>query len=139
MVEENNSSNSFNSLLEKNYGFWSSLLLAFVVAVAFFSVASRFRFFVTSSPVARARSFTPLMLPVTVKSFSVLAPPRFLMPREKMARSSIFTFLPSRSSSLIQFTMSVSVPLMAPFEKGVLWLLMCSARPSSVMVSSMTG
>ena len=35
--------------------------------------------------------------------------------------------------------MSVSIPLMAPFEYGVLWFDMCSASASRSMVSSITG
>ena len=96
------------------------LPLVFVVALAFFSDASRFRLLAISSPVARARSFTPLMFFDTVKTSSLTAPPLFLMPSEKMARSAIFTFLPSSSSSLMHYTMSVSIPVMTPFEYGVL-------------------
>ena len=42
--------------------------------------------------------------------------------------------MPSRSSSLMQTTMSVSIPLIAPFENGVLWFDMCSASPSRLRV-----
>ena len=93
------------------------LLAAPVMAVAFFRVASRFRDLATRVPVARARSFTPLMFLVTENSSSEAEPPLlFLMPREKIARSSIFTFLPSSRSSLIHEIMSVKRPLMTPFE-----------------------
>ena len=66
------------------YG-WTVLsgVTVFVVALAFFSVAERSSTLVVSSPVARARSFTPLMLAEVEKSSSLLAPPRFLMPMEK--------------------------------------------------------
>ena len=61
-----------------------------VRAVAFFRVASRFRALATRMPVARARSFTPSMFLEMVKSSSEVAPPfLFLIPRLKMARSSI--------------------------------------------------
>lgn len=69
-----------------------------MVAVAFFSVASRLMLVADSSPVARARSFTPWMFLDTLKSSGMAAPPAFLMPSEKMARSEIFTFLPSSKS-----------------------------------------
>ena len=84
---------------------------------AFLSVASRLSDFALRSPVARARSFTVSTFLATLNSLSLSAPPfLFLMPREKMARSSIFTFLPPSSSSLIHVTMSVRIPLMAPLE-----------------------
>ena len=75
----------------------------------------RFRLLAISSPVARARSFTPLMFFDTVNASSDTALPLFLILSEKMARSAIFTFLPS-SCSLIHDTISVSMPLIAPFE-----------------------
>ena len=70
--------------MEKDYG-WTVLsgVTLFVVALAFFSDAERSSTLVVSSPVARARSFTPLMLAEVEKSSSLLAPPRFLMPMEK--------------------------------------------------------
>ena len=55
-----------------------------------------------------------------------------------LARSGNLTFLPKRRSSLVQTTASVRMPLMAPLEKGVLWLDMCSANSSRPMVSSAT-
>ena len=90
------------------------------MVVALFSVASRLRVAGVSVPVARARSFTPLMCCVVLNSSSVSAPFLFLMPIEKMARSGSFTFLPCSRISLIHPIMSVSIPLMAPAENGVL-------------------
>lgn len=94
----------------------SLLTILPLMKVAFFRVASRLSDFDISSPVARALSFTPSMFLETVKSSSLSAMSLFLMPREKMARSSILTFLPSRSSSLIQAIMSVRRPLITPLE-----------------------
>ena len=73
-----------------------------------------------NSPVPRARSLKPSMFFCTENSFSVLAPILFLMPMEKMARSSILMANPWEASSLTQITMSVIIPLMAPLENGVL-------------------
>ena len=91
-----------------------------------------------SSPVALARSFKPVMYFDTLKSSLVGAPSLTFKPMEKMARSGNLTFLPKRRSSLVQTTASVRMPLMAPLEKGVLWLDMCSANSSRPMVSSAT-
>ena len=91
-----------------------------------------------SSPVALARSFKPAMFLEMLKSSLVGAPSLTFKPMEKMARSGNLTFLPSRRSSLVQTTASVRMPLMAPLEKGVLWLAMWSANSSKPMVSSAT-
>ena len=79
-----------------------------------------------------------MILPCVEKSSGVTAPFERI-PTLKMPRSSIFTFLPSISSSLIQFTMSFSMPWMAPVEKGVLWVDMCSAKAAMSTVSSHTA
>ena len=50
------------------------------------------------------------------KAAAEAAPFLLTMPTEKMARSSSFTFLPSRISSLVQEIMSVSTPLISPSE-----------------------
>ena len=59
-----------------------------------------------------------MILPCVEKSSGVTAPFE-RMPTLKMPRSSIFTFLPSISSSLIQFTMSFSIPWMRRWRRGV--------------------
>ena len=108
-------------------------------AVAFFSVAARLMVLALNSPVPRARRRKPSMFLAMVNSFSEAAPSLLRMPMEKMARSSIFTAKPCKVSSLMHDTISVIMPLMAPLEKGVLWLAMCSARPSIPTVCVMTG
>ena len=121
----------------------SSLWLSVSEVVDFLVVTST-RLMVASrleddnSPVALARSFKPSMFFATLKSSLVSAPHFTFKPMEKMARSGNLTFLPSRSSSLVQTTASVKMPLMAPLENGVLWLAMCSANSSRPMVSSAT-
>ena len=66
------------------------------------------RFSVLSSPVALALNFNPRMYFATLKSSLVGAPPFTFSPREKMAMSANFTFLPKRSNSLVQAAASVS-------------------------------
>ena len=75
-------------------------------------VVSRFEVF--SSPVALARRRRPSMYFATVQSSFLSAPPFTFRPREKMARSGNFTFLPKRRSSLVQPTASVNMPRIAP-------------------------
>ena len=75
-------------------------------------VVSRFEVF--SSPVALARRRRPSMYFATVQSSFLSAPPYTFRPREKMARSGNFTFLPKRRSSLVQPTASVNMPRIAP-------------------------
>ena len=87
-------------------------------------VASSFRLAEVSSPVPRARSLAPRTYFDTLNSSGVGEPPNTFSPTEKMARSGNLTFLPIRSSSLVHATASVRMPLMAPLEKGVLWLAM---------------
>lgn len=83
---------------------------------ASFSWPSRLIWALLNSPVARARSFSPFTLLARVNSAAEAAPFLLTMPTEKMARSSSFTFLPSRISSLVQAIMSVSTPLINPAE-----------------------
>ena len=73
-----------------------------------------------------------------VKSSLLVAPADF-SPAEKMARLGSFTDLPSSTSSRMQFTISVSTPVMAPFEYGVLCSDMCLARSSTPMVLPMVA
>lgn len=116
------------------------VVLPLIVVLSLLSIrlmlASRFAD--DSSPVALARSLRPAMFLVMLKLSLVSAPSLTFKPMEKMARSGNFTFLPKSSSSLVQLTASVSMPLMAPAENGVLWFDMCSANLSSPMVSSAT-
>ena len=114
-------------------GLW--VLLLFTASTRLIDVS---RLADDNSPVALARSFKPMMYFATLKSALVSAPPFTFRPMEKMARSGNLTFLPRRSSSLVQTTASVRMPLMAPLLNGVLWLAMCSANSSSPMVSSAT-
>ena len=90
----------------------------FVVTSALLMLASRLADI--SSPVALARSLSPVIYFATLKSSFLSAPPFRRKPMEKMARSGNLTFLPSRSSSLVHATASVRMPLMAPLLKGVL-------------------
>ena len=111
-----------------------------VTADALRSVASRLSDTFDSMPVARARSLTPRMLRFTLKSSSDFAPPEALrMPHEKMARSSIFTFLPWSIISLIQRIMAVITPRHIASENPELCSDMCLARALRFIVSSMTG
>ena len=123
------------SLLASSVGVLASDVVDFTASTRLM-VVSRLDAF--SSPVALARRRRPSMYFATVKSSLVGAPSFTLRPMEKMARSGNLTFLPSRRSSLVQTTASVKIPLMAPLEKGVLWLAMCSANSSRPMVSSVT-
>jgi len=91
-------------------------LLSGLYLDASFSWPSRLIWALLSSPVARARSFRPFTLSARVKASAEAAPLRLTMPTEKMARSSSFTFFPSRISSLVQAIMSVSTPLIKPAE-----------------------
>ena len=93
-------------------------------------VASRFKLAEIRLPVARALDFTPAMFLAADQSAMLLAPFLFLMPKLKIAKSVIFTAMPCKFNSLMQFTASVSIPLIAPFEKGVLCDDMCSANLS---------
>ena len=137
-----------SGLLGVGVGVWLPLLplslWSVVSEVLDFLVMASTRLMVASrldddnSPVALARSFKPMMYFATLKSSLVSAPPFTFKPMEKMARSGNLTFLPRRSSSLVQTTASVRMPLIAPFENGVLWLAMCSASSSRPMVSSAT-
>ena len=86
-------------------------LLLFTVSTRLM-VVSRFEVF--SSPVALARRRRPSMYFATVQSSFLSEPPFTFRPREKMARSGNFTFLPKRRSSLVQLTASVNMPRIAP-------------------------